>query len=245
MTVEDWFSSGCEYSQGVMLYAQLKNSNKHLLRLFTIKESSYNLEKLKHELGKHKPVISESSIIKQSTKTKVKEESIIKATMQSNDNNSNIGFYQLNQLPKELHPLSIEQRNSYQLAIASKLALNNLNPIEEGEALKLCIKIESLFDFIESTQKILKHYVDHKVVINTSSMTYEDLTPAQLLQRRNNKRSSITKYNKRLEKLLVIDCKNFNKHQQSEYNRKLQKLQQKVLEYELEIEKLNQLIQTK
>ena len=211
MDINIWFTNGCNYQEGVTLYASLKAHSPNLLRLFLRKESAANANKLEYELGKHreatKPKIVTPFIKAKPTSTLIDNlkkngiyPEIVKVDTKT-ANSKNASFYSLNELHIDLHPLSIKQRTDYQTAISLHHKLSNCHPDEEGAALSLCIKIEDLFDAIETTQKVLDHYVKHKVVLNITPRSYKDYTGGQLADTRRNKRTSVTKYKKKVEEL--------------------------------------------
>lgn len=269
MDINVWFENGCNYQEGVTLYASLKGHSLNLLRLFLRKQSISNADKLKYELGKHRkttktkivtPAIKEKSpklkinpqvdFIKVDPKTansKPKYNIDIKidgrekkpTLKQQAQNNS---FYSLNELHIDLHPLAIKQRNDFQTAISLHTQLVRLHPDEEGAALKLCIQIEDLFDAIETTQKVLDHYVTYKVVLNIESRNFKDLSPAQLLRSRNNKSTSVSKYKKKVATLKLQLGQNLSKADKNKNAVALEKAENKLLHHELELQQLNELI---
>lgn len=245
MKVNEWFSNGSDYNTGVLLYASLKGHSPNLVRLFLRKESPSNFEKLKYELGKfrEKVTIAKPLIVKK-TKNSQLESSIIIPKIEKNTKNSSFYFYRLNELHVDLHPLSQQQRANFQKAISLKIQLNQLHLSEEGAALSLCIEIEDLFDAIETTQKVLKHYVDHKVVLNIAPRNYRSLTAAQLIQSRNNKRISVSKYKKKVENFENDLGQNLSKSETTKQAIALEKAKSKLLEHELDLQQLNELINT-
>ena len=253
MKINEWFDNGCNYQEGVTLYGSLKGHSPNLLRLFLRKQSNANSDKLKYELGKYR----------KSTKTKIVTPAIKqkpqKLKLNSHFDNLNTGndyikvdpktanskkgsFFSLNELHLDLHPLAIKQRNDFQTAISLHAQLVRLHPDEEGAALKLCIQIEDLFDAIETTQKVLDHYVKHKVVLNIEARNFKDLSPAQLLQSRNNKRISVSKYKKKVATLRLQLGQNLSKSEKTKTEVALEKAENKLLHHELELQQLNELI---
>ncbi len=249
MKVNEWFSNGGNYNAGVLLYASVKGHSTNLVRLFLRKESASNLEKLKYELGKFRK--TEKSLLVNSINKEIPK-NLKKVNLQVDAYKPNpitakktsLYFYRLNELHIDLHPMSIKQRNDFQKAISLKLKLNTLHPSEEGAALSLCIEIEDLFDAIETAQKVLKHYIEHKVVLNIEHRNYKDLTPAQLIQTRNNKRGSVSKYSKKVISLKSELGQNLSKSKTTKQAVALEKAKSKLLEHELDLQQLNELINT-
>lgn len=249
MKVNEWFSNGSDYNAGVLLYASLKGHSPNLVRLFLRKESPSNFEKLKYELGKfrEKGTIAKPLIVKNEKKSQYNIDIKIDGSERkplTNNKKTSFYFYRLNELHTDLHAISIKQRNDFQKAISLKLKLNELHPSEEGAALSLCIEIEDLFDTIETTQKVLKHYVEHKVVLNIASRNYRSLTAAQLIQSRNNKRISVSKYKKKVESFENELGQNLSKSETTKQAVALEKAKSKLLEHELDLQQLNELINT-
>jgi hypothetical protein len=249
MKVNEWFSNGSDYNAGVLLYASLNGHSHNLVRLFLRKESASNLEKLKYELGKfrEKCTIEKPLIVKNLKKTQQVNLQVdfSKVNHQAKTNNqkpTSFYFYRLNELHVDLHPLSQQQRANFQKAISLKIQLNQLHPSEEAAALSLCIEIEDLFDAIETAQKVLKHYVDHKVVLNIEKRNYNSLTAAQLIQTRNNKRISVSKYSKKVNSLKSELGQNLSKSDTTKQEVTLEKAKSKLLEHELDLQQLNELI---
>lgn len=246
MKVNEWFSNGSDYNAGVLLYASLKGHSPNLVRLFLRKESSSNFEKLKYELGKFKEKSQELRAKSQDKKVNLQVD-FSKVNHQPKTNNqkpTSFYFYRLNELHVDLHPLSQQQRANFQKAISLKLQLNQLHPSEEGAALSLCIEIEDLFDSIETAQKVLKHYVEHKVVLNIAPRNYNSLTASQLIQSRNNKRISVSKYKKKVENFEKDLGQNLSKSETTKQAIALEKAKSKLLEHEIDLQQLNELINT-
>ena len=246
MNINFWFEKGCNYQQGVMLYASLKGYSPNLLRLFLRKQSILNADKLKYELGKFRkssktktvnPTI-EDNLQKLKFQTKVPNLNVDQKTANSKKGS----FYRLNELHLDLHPLAIKQRNDFQTAISLHSQLTKLHPEEEGLALILCIKIEDLFDAIETAQKVLSHYVKHKTVLNIETRTFNKLSSAQLLRSRNNKSTSVCKYKKKLETLNLKLGQNLSKSEKTKTAIAIEKAENKLLQHTLELQQLNELI---
>jgi len=236
MKVNQWFNDGCNYKEGVALYSLQKNFSKNLLRLFLRSESKNNIEKLKYELGKYK----EKGFKKVSTDQKkiINSKEKVPAV-------KTLFFYNLNELHVDLHPLAMEQRNNFQLAVSSKLQLNNLLPDQEAEALKLCIKIEDLFDSIEATQRTLNYYKKHKIVLDIKPKSFEDLSPAKLIIARNNKRIQVSKYEKRFKLLKEELPSSSDLNTKNKRSIALERCEKKLIQYQLELQQITDLINVK
>lgn len=251
MKVNEWFSSGSDYNTGVLLYASLKGHSPNLVRLFLKKESPSNLEKLKYELGKFKTKekvkIAKPLIVKNEKKPQYNIDIKINGRERNpkiNTHNSSFYFYRLNELHVDLHPMAMQQRANFQKVISLKLQLNQKHKDEEGVSLALCIEIEDLFDAIETTQKVLNHYVAHKVVLNVAPRNYKDSTGGQLADARRNKRTSVSKYKKKVSTIENELGQNLSKSETTKKRIALEKAKSKLLEHELDLQQLNELINT-
>ena len=241
MIINKWFDDGCNYNEGVLIYASLKGHSANLLRLFLRKESVTNAEKLAYELGKFREDPAPSIKIEVvSAQTKALGPTITPPAV-----NSSGGFYRINELPTALHPLLIEQSTNYKLACSLHLQLTALHPDEEGAALKLCILIEDLFDSIETSQKVFDYYKKHKVVLNIKPRSFEDLTPAQLVQRRNNKKATISKHKKKVADLKSKFEQNMSKAERTKLKIAFEKAERTLLQHEYEAQELTNLINEK
>jgi hypothetical protein len=203
MKINDWFNSGCNYEEGVAIYASLKTSKIKLLQLFRKKTAASYLDKLKYELGKHK----ETEVVLLQTFTEhQKGESFSSAPAPIIAPVKETPLYKqklIRDYPTELHPVYIQQKNDYITACSLKIQLNNLPSDEErnDEALILCLEIERLFDAVELAWKQLDYWTDNKSILEIKTNDFSKLSPAKLLQRRNNKRSNLTKAKKQLNAL--------------------------------------------
>lgn len=243
MDVNEWFDNGCDYQAGVMIYGQLKGHSPNLLRLFLKKHSAKNEAKLQYELSKHKDEkVNKKPVASPPTKIKSKPVKVEKSTAAApvKSESAKQGFYRLNELHPDLHELSIDQRNNFQLAVSAHQRLTRLHASEEGEALKLQLQIEDLFDAIDTTQKVLDHYVKHKVVLKTEARTYDDLNAAQLIQARRNKRTSVAKYRKKVDSLQGESPD--DKSERNKHAIELQRANEKLLKHEMDLRKLDELV---
>jgi hypothetical protein len=141
-----------------------------------------------------------------------------------------------------LHPVYIKQKTDFATACSLKMKLNQLDADQEAAALKLCIEIESLFDAIEHAWRIIDHYQDHKTILQLTTNDFDALSPAQLLQRRNLKRASISKIKKQLTELDAAALKNNALPWLKKIAIKREKLTEKQLQLEADVTQLQELI---
>jgi hypothetical protein len=250
MNIKNWFESGCDYETGLILYAKIPSHNRNLLRLFLKKSGGNYHEKLKYELGKHRELSNQDDGYQDKLQTDTdlsssntqKDPSMPDHEVESEPSARYHRMLLINELPVELHPLYIQQKNDFATACSLKIHLNALAPEEETKAQYLCVKIESLFDSIEKAWKVFDHYRDHRVVIDLSPKGYDSYTPAQLLKAEVSKQSSISKlkrriagYRKNLEELK-------NEHQKAKCERALAKSSKALVQHELDLDKIRQLV---
>lgn len=247
MDINTWFESGCNYHEGITLYASLKGHSPNLLRLFLRKQTFSNAEKLKYELGKFrrspKRNLTTSHIIE--NPREVKKTPPTSSTKADTKMSISNGFYRLNELHIDLHLLAQKQRADFQKAISKHLKLTQLHPDEESKALQFCIEIEDLFDAVEAAQKILNHYVKHKTVLHIEKKNFSQMTAPQLLRSRNNKSTSVSKYKKKVHVLRKSLGQNLSKTETTKIKVALEKAENKLLHHEMELQQLNELINGK
>jgi hypothetical protein len=197
MKINDWFNNGCNYEEGVAMYATLKEAKPNLLQLFKRKKTNAFADKLKYELSKYKD--SETSftpLIASVKKPIIKPDTVIEEKPKYKN-------VLISDFPVVLHPVFIKQKNDFATACSLKIQLNALPAEDEEKALEICLQIDALFDAVELAWKQLDHFTDTKTVLEIKENDFEKLSPAQLILRRNNKRTVLTKTKKRLEVLLL------------------------------------------
>lgn len=258
MTINEWFSSGCDYKQGLALYEALPNHNKNLLKVFTRKETLPNKMKLKYELQKNlKATIQKASIVS----------GPIISTGFTNPINTESKYYKkvlINQLPIELHPLYIQQKTDYNTYCSLKIQLNELTTIRDSfgnlvvdangnakvkeqtpadieKANRICLQIEDLFDAIDKAWEIIDHYLETKEVIKIQDNSFENLSPGKLRDKLISVRGSITRQNKRKENLTKALQNAIAKKFKIKYERDLAKCTAKLMQLEQDKLKLIQL----
>lgn len=249
MKVNDWFKNGCDWEQGVAIYIGLKQSKPNLIRLFKKKYNATFHQKLKYELSKFKEIEVEQTNFTEVSATKTTSEPTPTQT-KSREITLDIDVSpkptykpaRLNQYPLELHPVFIQQKTDYYTACTLKIQLNNLPAEAEEEALKLCIEIERLFDSIENAWQQLDYYTENKLVLKVKTTDFTDLTPAQLLQRRTLKRSSISKLKKRIANSNTALTKATTKPLKTKLEVKLGRDNEKLIQLKTDVDQLTKLI---
>lgn len=253
MKVNDWFLNGCNYNEGVQIYAGLKNSSHNLLRLFRQKETAYNTAKLFNELSKYKDVSIKETFIKEIASqpnqelTEDRKLNIFIDGSEKVKQPVTLHSYKpllINMLPVELHPVFIEQKSNFATVCSLKLQMNNLAPESEEKALILCLEIEELFDKIESAWKILDHYIETKEVLKIANTSFSELTPAQLLQRRNYKRAALSKEKTKLKHLEATLLEATTIALKTKLNVQIARTKEKKINLQVDIQKLTELVNT-
>jgi hypothetical protein len=242
MKINDWFNNGCNYEEGVAIYSSLKTSKINLIRLFKNKTASSYLEKLKYELSKYKEteVVLNTTfkVVSTDVKTASSPGPIITPIIEAPLYKQKL----IRDYPIALHPVYIQQKNDYAIACSLKIQLNNITADEENndEALNICLQIDRLFDAIELAWKQLDHYTDTKTILEINTNDFSALSPAQLLQRRNNYRSNLTKANKHLKVMQSKEAVSIADKTKLEV--KTEKQLKKIIQLEENIQSLNNLI---
>ena len=100
----------------------------------------------------------------------------------------------ITQYPLELHPV-YKQRYEYWLEACSlKMQLNELHYTEEDKAYTIQNKLIKVLELLDKCHKSLSYYQEFKRVLPLETKEdYSSLSPMELLTKRNNLRSGITK----------------------------------------------------
>lgn len=238
MNIKEWISSEKDYTTGVALYAAHPKAKINLVRLFQLKKSSYNEQKLYNELVKCKDIAGPTIIVSTSaeTTTPTPPPTIKKPTYKQS---------RLSDYPQELHPVFIKQKNDFYTACSLKVQLNALAPEAEEAALKICLQIEDLFDGIEAAWKILDHYTETNTILEVKEHDFSALTPGQLILKRNSKRSSLTKAKRLVANYKAALLKPQTIAQKTRIEVKKEKQLTKISQLEIDVDQLTKLINTK
>lgn len=144
MTIKEWFTNGCNYTEGIALYKALPNTNKNYLKVFKRRETPQNKMKLKYELQKFikKEV---AGPVKNSLKSEIlkpkkvnlqvdilEKPSIFLTSENPKTESKYFRKVLLNQLPIELHPLYIQQKTDFNTYCSLKIQLNALSYIKDS-----------------------------------------------------------------------------------------------------------------
>lgn len=249
MTVNEWIASGENYKIGLEIYQSLPNHNANFLKVWSRKETPQNLIKLRYELQKQlQPTLSFS-------KSEIIEES------------KPVGLdkyfrkLRINELPVALHPIYIQQKNDFSIACSLKIQLNALGNIldcngnivfgadglpklkpqtkdDQEKALRLCLKIESLFDAIDKTWGVIDYYLENKIVPKITDNDFSALPEGKLRDKINSVRGSITRQNIRLAMLRQKYNNAIAKKFKEKYKRNLEKCENSLMQLNQDLIKL-------
>lgn len=230
MEINLWFEKGCNYEEGVLLYASVKGCNFILLKNFKKKETPALKEKLKYELKKHLQV-EPKALLELKNEVENKKPSTISYEKT---------FF--HELPEELRPVLLEANQLFREMCFLKVQLNELQPMAEEEALKIQLAIVGKRKKNELCWKRIDYYKKHKVLIQPKPRKIEQIPPARQLQKEQYLYAAISKLRKRLEENrseleICIDFKEKNK-----LKRKIQKQESNILDKEEELQLLKDLI---
>ena len=255
MTVNNWFSSGCDYKKGVEIYKQQPKANKNFIKVFELKESMQNLMKLKYELQKLMvPTNSKNTTPNRNIQISIDASEKPKSKTESK-------YFRklfISQLPTQLHPLYIQQKNDYMKYCSLKMQLNSLThqkdkfgnliigtdglpklkeqtPLDIEVAQKICLEIEMLFDAIDKTWQIIDHYLQTREILVIQEKSFTDLSPGKLRDKINSIRGSRTRQKQRKAMLQESLNNAIAKKFKIKYARDLAKCEQKLAQYEQDL----------
>lgn len=194
-SVDNWFENNCKYSDGVALYATLPRRNANLLRLFKLKETVANLEKLKYEIGKFrniatpvKKVLSSNPIVPVAV--------MVEATAIATEKKQTLLF---SQLPSELRPELLRANDLFRKNCYLKVTLNELPDNAENEALQLQTEISENLKENQLGWKKIDYWLEHRQLPKAAENDFSSLTPAGLLRKQQLLYQNISKMQKRFE----------------------------------------------
>ncbi len=196
--IQQWFDNGCNYDEGLQLYASLKTCNKNLLRLFRLKNTVPNQKKLEYELSKFvntKPVAKKTIPVKKVITITAPLESVL-FDETSLEKNKTIW---LHELPTELHPVYLEATSLFRENCSLKWKLNCLPEEAETTALDLIKKIQSNFERNKLLWDKIQYFLTHRKVALSALSEFEGMTPVKLLQKQQLLYAAISKLNARVK----------------------------------------------
>lgn len=233
-SVDKWFTNNCPYSEGVAIYSGLKTPNPNLLRLFKMKESAANLEKLKYELGKFKNS-STPAVKKNPEQTTVN----IEATAVASEKKQQLMFHEL---PPELRPVLLQANELFRKNCFLKVTLNDLPDGAENEALELQIQIDKNFKTNKLCWKKIDFWLQHRQLPKEVSSGFEKLTAAQLVKKQQYLFQNISKMQKRFDENLRLISSSENIPNKSRLQRLMTKQDADLIKKNEELEIITKLI---
>ena len=102
--------------------------------------------------------------------------------------------------PVALHGVYRAKREAWLLACSLKLTLNAIPMEEEGKAREIQRQLWQLFSAMDNYDVVLQYWRNHKKILEPEKEDYSQLTPVELVQRRNTLRSNIVSREKSLAK---------------------------------------------
>ncbi len=195
-SINKWFENNCPYSEGVAIYSSLKTPNANLLRLFKLKESAANLEKLKYELGKFKKASSPAAL-----PTPEKPTVNIEATAVAIEKKQQLMFHEL---PPELRPELLKANELFRKNCYLKVTLNDLPDEAEDEAIELQMQISDNLKKNRLCWKKIDFWTEHRQLPKEVTSGFEKLTGAQLVKKQQYLFQNISKMQKRFDENLRL-----------------------------------------
>ena len=209
-TIQQWFNKGCDYKDGVALYASLPKHKKNLAKLLQRTESKPNLMKLKRELKLLAPepiIIPAKPVVLVSDKgltykvkpaPKKQKEAVVIPFVKPVPKKEKQSLY-FHELPEELRPVLLEANNLFKELCLLKVQLNEQpeNAIEACNVLQVQMHTKRQRNTL-CWQKI-DYYLAHRELPPITVSKFKDLTPAQLWKKDQYAHQNISKNKKRLE----------------------------------------------
>lgn len=226
-SVEKWFANNHPYSEGVAIYSGLK-PNANLLRLFKLKESVANLEKLKYELGKL--LKTPASAVKPIPEKPIVN---IEATAVAIEKKQQLMFHEL---PPELRPELLKANELFRKNCFLKVTLNDLPNHAEDEALELQIQISDNLKKNRLCWKKIDFWTEHRQLPKEVTSGFEKLTGAQLVKKQQYLFQNISKMKKRFDA-------NLKQLSATENNTKKARLKRLVTKQDADLIKKNEELQ--
>lgn len=237
MDIQKWFDTKGTYQEGLKLYGALSSKSNLLLKSLE-KESAANFLKLKYELKKALNTSSKTTIQKtektvSEPKKEVKQDSILQVIVkQSADEfleKETMAMY-----PIELHPTYRERISDFYRVCELKFNLNAIPTDDEEEAYELMLEMEDLWERIDRAWFVLNHWKDTgRIMPVKTTEDFSGLSAIQLVKRRDQLQTSVSKRSKTLSKLLQeVEDSPEDRTRLNLYNRKKEQLQQLLINLE-------------
>ncbi|WP_289659500.1 hypothetical protein [Flavobacterium panacagri] len=194
--VKNWFSNGCDYASGVIIYSNLPKHNSLLLKQFQKKNNTFNLEKLKYELKKFEAKYSENEIV---TILKAEITQIVNSVPAQIDEQVKKNAVLFHQLPESLRPVLLEANNLFKENCMLKVTLNELPEHAEKQSISIQLKIYENIKKNALCWSRIDFYIEKRIITESPKSEFEQLTGARLSKRQQYLFSSISKLKSRLK----------------------------------------------
>lgn len=235
--VQKWFDTGCEYTQGLALYAKCPGMLPVLFKRLSKGNTPYNLDKLTHELKKHIP--QKPSPKRDVVKTVPKNTGADLHQVKAEEKKQALMFHQL---PAELRPVYKQAMDLFRDNCLLKTELNDLRPEMESEALTLQLRI---FDNLKKNalcwQKI-NYWQEHKRLPVTKASQLTTLTAAALVKKQQHLFSSISRLKKRLAANITVFEIETAVHKKTLLERAVAKQRANLMRQEEDLQEITNLI---
>ncbi|WP_264560683.1 hypothetical protein [Flavobacterium sp. N501239] len=136
--------------------------------------------------------------------------------------------------PMGLHSVYRDRISNFYNACELKFKLNALPADDEEEAFDLIIQLEELWERIDRAWFVLNHWKDYgRIMPFDTSEDFKKMNAIQLVKRRDQLQTSISKRNKTLEKIIQeVESSPEDRVKLNLLNRKKEQLQQLIIDLE-------------
>jgi hypothetical protein len=243
-TVQAWFDNGCNYQDGVQLYAGTKHCKPVLLRNFQGKENAQLLEKLKYELRKELPAVPGPVPPKKTTAATAKkivpaQTGAAQKTPEEPDPKKILLFHQL---PTELRPVLLLANTLFKENCMLKTQLNDLPAKAESEALDLQLKIYANFKKNALCWQKIDYWRAHGSVLQVADSEFVKMTPDQRVKRQALLWSSSSRLKDRIDKTELELAAATSIKDKTRLAKKMAKQKSNLLRQETQLQELTRII---
>lgn len=208
MKITEWFSNGMDYGQGVALYEQLPAKKIAVMRQLNQGYSKRNhglliTELRKNKTAKQKPIAKPKPVLTTKAPEKPVHELVEdRHRIQQRAEQSfkiQYGSIKYNTLPPELKVRYRENNALFYQKCDLKAALNAVPPEAEADAEKLVFAIDDIDTKQQVIWKELEYWNQNRKLLPTEGDNLGKFSPAELIKKKSNVRSQITKLEGRIE----------------------------------------------
>ena len=203
--IAEWFNGSKDYYTGVAIYATLDNKKVRTLKRLNRGKNNQNMSTLVSELRKHnrEPKLPPppKNVIPKPLHPNQEEISTEHLQNQIAKQSADIEFsgIRIGSLPEELRPRFVRAKTIFFTMIELKFALNAIPDKDHEAALNIIVQIMDLDDERDLIWEELNHWTKHRTLLPPPKDDLEGLTPIQLLQKKNNLKSNISKLTSRID----------------------------------------------